>query len=89
VTTQISALGRAERGSRAVAPVSNRAVVPTVKPVPRIALTQEACVSFSYSEESIAEHVRHYLWVVCQRRKRLFPVAELWRVVDEICSEPG
>ena len=89
MTTQISELGRAERGRRAVAPVSDRAAVPTVEPVPRIALRQEACVSLSCSEESIAEHVRHYLWVVCQRRKRLFPVAELWRVVDEMCSEPG
>ena len=52
VTTQISDLGRAQRRVRAVAPVSDRAAVTTVEPVPRIALTQqEACASLGCSEE--------------------------------------
>jgi hypothetical protein len=36
VTTQISELGRAQRRVRAVAPVTDRAAVTTVEPVPRI-----------------------------------------------------
>jgi hypothetical protein len=51
VTTQISELGRAQRRVRAVAPVSDRAAVTSVEPVPRIALTQqEACSSLGCSE---------------------------------------
>jgi hypothetical protein len=90
VTTQISELGRTQRRMRAVAPGTDRAAVTPLEPVPRIALTQqEACASFGCSEEFFAEHVRPYLWVVRQGRKRLFPVAELRRAVDEMCSEPG
>ena len=89
MTTQISEPGRAQRRRRAVAPASDGAGVTTVEPVPRIALTQqEACASSGCSEEFFAENVRPYLWVVRQGRKRLFPVAELRRAVDEMCSEP-
>jgi hypothetical protein len=87
VTTQISELGRAQRQGRAVAPVSDRAAVTTVEPVPRIALTQqEACASLGCSEEFFVEHVRPYLRVVRRGRKRLFPVAELRRAVDEMAE---
>ena len=90
MTTRISELGRAQRRLRAAASDSDRAAVTTVEPVPRIALTQqEACVSLGCGEEFFAEHVRPYLWVVRQGRKRLFPVAELRRAVREMCSEPG
>ena len=84
VTTQISELGRAQRRVRSAAPVSGRAAVTSVEPVPRIALTQqEACASLGCSEEFFVEHVRPYLRVVRRGRNRLFPVAELRRVVDE------
>ncbi|MGO9753436.1 MAG: hypothetical protein ACLP22_18395 [Solirubrobacteraceae bacterium] len=54
-TTQISELGRAQRGARPVAAVSDRAAATTVEPVPRIALTQqEACASLGCSEELFA-----------------------------------
>ena len=87
VTTQISELGRAQRRVRAVAPVSDRAAVTMVEPVPRIALTQqEACASLGCSEEFFVEHVRPYLRVVRRGRKRLFPVAELRRAVDEMAE---
>ena len=90
MTTQISEPARAQRRRRAIAPDSDRAAVTTVEPVPRIALTQqEACASLGCSEEFFVEHVRRYLWVVRQGWKRLFPVAELRRAVDEMCSEPG
>src|SRR5665213_3590703 len=87
VTTQISELGRAQRRRRAVAPVSDGAAVTTVEPVPRIALTQqEACASLGCSEEFFVEHVRPYLRVVRRGRKRIFPVAELRRAVDEMAE---
>jgi hypothetical protein len=64
VTTQISELGRAKRRVRAVAPVSDRAAVTTVEPVPRIALTQqEACASLGCSEVYFVEQVRPHLRV--------------------------
>jgi hypothetical protein len=75
---------------RAAASVSDRAAVATVNPVPRIALTQqEACVPFGCSKEFFVEHVGPYPPVVRQGRQRLFPVAELRRAVDEMCSELG
>jgi hypothetical protein len=87
VTTQISELGRAQRRLRAAAPDSDRAAVTTVEPVPRIALTQqEACASLGCSEEFFVEHVRPHLRVVRRGRKRLFPVAELRRAVDEMAE---
>ncbi len=87
MTTQISELGRAQRRVRAVAPVSDRAAVTAVEPVPRIALTQqEACATLGCREELFVEHVRPYLRVVRRGRKRLFPVAELRRVVDEMAE---
>ena len=90
MTTEISDIGRAQRRVRAVARVSDRAAVTMVEPVPRIALTQqEACASLGCSEEFFVEHVGPYPPVVRQGRKRLFPVAELRRAVDEMCSELG
>ncbi|MGH2869438.1 MAG: hypothetical protein ACRDNK_17980 [Solirubrobacteraceae bacterium] len=85
MTTQIDELGRAQRRVRAVASVSDRAAVTTVEPIPRIALTQqEACASLGCSEEFFVEHIRPCLRVVRRGRKRLFPVAELRRAVDEM-----
>jgi hypothetical protein len=87
VTIQISELGRVQRRVRAAASVSDRAAVTTVEPVPRLALTQqEACASLGCSEEFFVEHVRPYLRVVRRGRKRLFPVAELRRAVDEMAE---
>jgi hypothetical protein len=65
VTTQVSELGRAQRRVLAVAPVSDRAAVTSVEPVPRIALTQqEACASLGCSEEFFVVRVRSQLRVV-------------------------
>ena len=87
MTTQISELGRGQRRVRAVAPVSVRATGTSVEPVPRIALTQqEACASLGCSEEFFVEHVRPHLRVVRRGRKRLFPVSELRRAVDEMAE---
>jgi hypothetical protein len=87
VTTQINKLGRAQRRVRAVAPVSDRAAVTSVGPVPRIALAQqEPCASLDCSEEFFVEHVRPYLRVVRRGRKRLFRVAELRWAVDEMAA---
>lgn len=88
VTTQTGEqLGRAQHRVRAVAPVSDRASAAAVEPVPRIALTQqEACASLGCSEEFFVEHVRPHLRVVRRGRKRLFPVAELRRAVDEMAE---
>lgn len=64
-------------------------VIPTavVEPVPRIALTQqEACASLGCSEEFFVEHLRPHLRVVRRGRKRLFPVEELRRTVDEMAE---
>ena len=76
-----------------LAPVTRRIrrtpVLPTpvVEPVPRIALTQqEACASLGCSEEFFIEHVRPRLRVVRRGRKRLFPVEELKRAVDEMAE---
>lgn len=58
-----------------------------VEPVPRIALTQqEACASLGCSEEFFVEHIRPRLRVVRRGRKRLFPVAELRRALDEMAE---
>ena len=60
---------------------------PFVEPVPRIALTQqEACASLGCSEEFFIEHLRPHLRVVRRGRKRLFPVEELRRAVDEMAE---
>lgn len=59
-----------------------------VAPVPRIALTQqEACASLGCSEEFFVEHVRPFMRVVRRGRKRLFPVDELRRAVDEMAEK--
>jgi excisionase family DNA binding protein len=59
-----------------------------VAPVPRIALTQqEACAALGCSEEFFVEHVRPRMRVVRRGRKRLFPVDELRRAVDEMAEE--
>ena len=76
-----------ERRQRPVASVSDGSLGAIVEPVPRIALTQqEACASLGCSEEFFVEHVRPYLRVVRRGRKRLFPVAELRRAVDEMAE---
>jgi hypothetical protein len=68
-------------------PVPEVSPNPQVEPVPRIALTQqEACASLGCSEEFFIEHVRPHLRVVRRGRKRLFPVAELRRAVDELAE---
>lgn len=88
MTTQIGEqLGRAQRRVRGSAPVSDRSSTTTVEPVPQIALTQqEACTSLGCSEEFFAEHVRPHLRAVRRGRKRLFPVDELRRTVDEMAE---
>ena len=87
MTTQISELGRGRRRVQAMAPISDSAATSLVEPVPRIALTQqEACASLGCSEEFFVEHVRPYLRVVRRGRKRLFPVAELRRAIDEMAE---
>lgn len=71
----------------AVASVADGSLGAIVEPIPRIALTQqEACASLGCSEEFFVEHVRPYLRVVRRGRKRLFPVAELRRAVDEMAE---
>jgi hypothetical protein len=71
VTTRISELGRAQRRVRAAAPVSDRAIVATVKPVARIALTQEeACASLGCSEVYFVEQVSPHLRVARSDGKR-------------------
>ena len=87
MTTQISDLLRTQRRVRSVVPVSDGAGITTVAPVPRIALTQQAaCASLGCSEEFFVEHIRPYLRVVRRGRKRLFPVAELRRAVEEMAE---
>ena len=88
VSTQIGEqLGRAERRVRPPAAASDGSSITTVEPVSRIALTQqEACASLGCSEEFFLEHVRPHLRVVRRGRKRLFPVAELRRAVDEMAE---
>ena len=88
VSTQIGEkLERRQPRLRAVASVSDGSPGTTVEPVPRIALTQqEACASLGCSEEFFVEHVRPYLRVVRRGRKRLFPVDELRRAVDEMAE---
>jgi len=91
VSTQIGEQLERHDRVRALAPVSDRPSATAVEPVPRIAPTQqEACASLGCSEEFFVEHVRPHLRVVRRGRKRLFPVAELRRAVDEMqrtCSE--
>jgi hypothetical protein len=59
-----------------------------VAPVPRIALTQqEACASLGCSEEFFVEHIRPNMRVVRRGRKRLFPVDELRRAVDQMAED--
>jgi len=59
-----------------------------VAPVPRIALTQrEVCASLGCSEEFFVEHVRPRMRVIRRGRKRLFPVDELRRVVDQLAED--
>ena len=88
MSTQVSEqLERRPGPVRARTEVSGRSSATMVEPVPRIALTQqEACASLGCSEEFFVEHVRPYLRVVRRGRKRLFPVAELRRAVDELAE---
>ncbi len=88
MSTQVGEkLERRQRRLSAVASVSGGPPGATVEPVPRIALTQqEACASLGCSEEFFVEHVRPYLRVLRRGRKRLFPVAELRRAVDEMAE---
>ena len=68
-------------------PMSDALPGPVIEPVPRIALTQqEACASLGCSEEFFVEHLRPHLRVVRRGRKRLFPVEELRRAVDEMAE---
>jgi hypothetical protein len=84
VATQISELGRAQRRVRTVAPVSDRAAVTALEPVPRIALTQqEACASLGCIEEFSVEHVRRRMRVVRRGCKRRLPADELRREAAE------
>jgi hypothetical protein len=72
---------------RVLEPPSEQSPVPWLAPVPRIALTQqEACAALGCSEEFFVEHVRPYLRVVRRGRKRLFPVDELRRAIDEMAE---
>ncbi len=58
-----------------------------VAPVPRIALSQnEACLAIGCSEEFFVEHIRPHIRVIRRGRKRLFPVDELRRIVDEMAE---
>jgi hypothetical protein len=58
-----------------------------IAPVPRIALTQqEACAALGCSEEFFVEHIRPNMRVVRRGRKRLFPVDELRRVIDQMAE---
>jgi hypothetical protein len=88
VSTQVGEkLERRKRRLSTVASVWDGSPGGIVEPVPRIALTQqEACASLDCSEEFFVEHVRPYLRVVRRGRKRLFPVAELRRAVDEMAE---
>jgi hypothetical protein len=88
VTTQIAEQRvPAQRQPPALEPVSERSSARRVESVPRIALTQqEACASLGCSEEFFVEHVRPHLRVVRRGRKRLFPVDELRRAVDELAE---
>ena len=77
--------GSSARRSRE--PVADGLLAAFVAPVPRIALTQqEACAALGCSEEFFVEHVRPHLRVVRRGRKRLFPVDELRRAVDEMAE---
>lgn len=68
-------------------PMSDALPGPVIEPVPRIALTQqEACAALGCSEEFFVEHLRPHLRVVRRGRKRLFPVEELGRAVDEMAE---
>lgn len=72
---------------RAVEQPLERSPAAWIAPVPRIALTQqEACASLGCSEEFFVEHVRPHLRVVRRGRKRLFPVDELRRALDEMAE---
>lgn len=84
-------IGEQENGAqprlRALQQTPDRSPAAWVEPVPRIALTQqEACASLGCSEEFFVEHVRPHLRVVRRGRKRLFPVDELRRAVDEMAE---
>jgi excisionase family DNA binding protein len=59
-----------------------------IAPVPRIALTQqEACAALGCSDEFFVEHIRPHMRVIRRGRKRLFPVDELRRAVDEMAED--
>ena len=59
-----------------------------VAPVPRIALTQqEACAALGCSDEFFVEYIRPHMRVIRRGRKRLFPVDELRRAVDEMAED--
>jgi excisionase family DNA binding protein len=78
-------LGDAQRQLRKSQPPTPSPAL--VAPVPRIALTQqEACASLGCSEDFFVEHIRPNLRVVRRGRKRLFPVDELRRAVDQMAE---
>jgi hypothetical protein len=58
-----------------------------VAPVERLALTQEeACASLGCSDEWFVEHIRPHLRIVRGGRKRIYPVDELRRVLDDLAE---
>lgn len=64
------------------------AALTLVAPVPRIALKQqEACAALGCSDEFFVEHIRPHMRVIRRGRKRLFPVDELRRAVDEMAED--
>jgi hypothetical protein len=89
VTTQSSGLGGAQC-RRPAAPVSDRAAVTTVEPVPRLELLRwEACASLGCSDEFSVEHVRVPTRVVRRGCKRRFPANELWHHAAECTLRTG
>ena len=85
MTTQISELGRAQRRGRAAAPVSDGAAVTTVEPFRQIALTQqEACRRSAVARSSSWSDIRPHTRVVRRCRRRLVPVGEPRRSLDDV-----
>jgi excisionase family DNA binding protein len=57
--------------------------------VPRLALSQEeAAAALGVSADFFAEWIRHELRVVRRGRRRLYPVTELQRWLEEGASRP-
>jgi excisionase family DNA binding protein len=63
---------------------SNNAQLTTQPRVPRLALSKaEAAEALGVSVDFLEEHVMHELRIVRRGRRRLIPVAELQRWLDE------